>query len=403
VSAYVPFSWYVLGLLIAGALGLGLILRLREDLLEVPISAMLIFSVDSHAAATSRITETLVGAAAGLAAGLLFAPLRVQPAKEAVGDLSRQMADLLGQMADGLAAGADPKRAIEWLERTRALRGEIERVDDALSQAEESVRLNPRRLRFANPAAGLREGVDTLERAATDMRVLARSVADSARIDSEHSPVREAETRGRLAAVLAELSAAVRAYGQLLEAEPVPSEQAGHSGHGGLSGFAGRAGREGRAGQASFATEPLTEVLEDHLEEAGRQQDRLADLLQADPAEQPEGWPLRGEILAHVDRLRSELQPGRLPGQIDDRGQVRQPLRALRDRRRDARTPRGRDARDSRGARGGRGELRGRGELGGRARRTAARVRGMQVRGMQVRGMQVRGMQVRGGRRARRG
>ena len=364
VSAYVPFSWYVLGLLIAGALGLGLILRLREDLLEVPISAMLIFSVDSHAAATSRITETLIGAAAGLAAGLLFAPLRVQPAKEAVGDLSRQMADLLGQMADGLAfaAAPEPKRATEWLERTRALRGEIERVDDALSQAEESVRLNPRRLRLVNPAAGLRDGVDTLERAATDMRVLARSVADSARIDSEHSPIREAEIRGRLAAVLAELSAAVRAYGQLLEAEPMPSDGAGHSGHfshfghGGLAGFAGLAGlaglagREGRAGQASFATEPLTGMLEDHLEEAGRQQDRLADLLQADPAEQPEGWPLRGEILAHVDRLRSELQPGRLPGQIDDRSQVRQPLRALRDRRREARAPRGR-ARRGRGAR----------------------------------------------------
>jgi len=99
VSAYVPFSWWVLGLLIAGTLVLGLILRLREETLEVPISAMLIFSVDSHAAATSRITETLIGAAAGLAAGLLFAPLRVQPAKDAIGELSRQMADLLGQMA----------------------------------------------------------------------------------------------------------------------------------------------------------------------------------------------------------------------------------------------------------------------------------------------------------------
>src|SRR6202167_2862862 len=89
VAAYVPFSWWVLGLLIAGALGLGL--RLREDILEVPISAMLIFSVDTHAAATSRITETLVGAAAGLAAGLILAPLRVQPARDAIGDLTRQM------------------------------------------------------------------------------------------------------------------------------------------------------------------------------------------------------------------------------------------------------------------------------------------------------------------------
>ena len=79
VAAYVPFSWWVLGLLVAGTLALGIVLRLREEILEVPISAMLIFSVDSQAAATTRITETLVGAAAGLAAGLVFAPMRVQP------------------------------------------------------------------------------------------------------------------------------------------------------------------------------------------------------------------------------------------------------------------------------------------------------------------------------------
>ena len=313
VAAYVPFSWWVLGLLIAGTLALGIVLRLRDEILEVPISAMLIFSVDSHAAATSRITETLIGAAAGLAAGLVFAPLRVQPAKNAVGDLSRQMADLLAQMADGLAEVPDPRRAAEWLDRTRALRGEIERVDDALAQAEESVRLNPRRLRFGDPAAGLREGVDTLERAATDMRVLARSVADSARIDSDHSPVREAETRARLAAVIAELSAAVRAYGQLLEADPVSADFS--------------------AAAAAAAAEPITEALEDHLEEAQRQQDQLADLLSTDPAERPEGWQLRGEILAHVDRLRSELEPGRLPDiSVPARGKP--PLRALRDRAR---------------------------------------------------------------------
>jgi len=397
VSAYIPFSWYVLGLLIAGALGLGLILRLREDLLEVPISAMLIFSVDSHSAATSRITETLVGAAAGLAAGLLFAPLRVQPAKEAVGDLSRQMADLLGQMADGLAEGADSKRATEWLERTRALRGEVERVDDALRQAEESVRLNPRRLRFVNPAAGLRDGVDTLERAATGMRMLARSVADSVRIDSEHSPVRETETRARLAAVLAELSGAVRAYGQLLEAEPVSGEDVGHvglasraglaglAGRAGLAGLAGRAGLAGlagRSGRGDFAAEPLTEVLEDHLEEARRQQDQLADLLSTDPAEQPDGWPLRGEILSHVDRLRSELQPGRLPGQMShqDQARVRQPIQALRHRRRDAPAP---------GSRANRTALR------VRARRTAARVGAGRVPAAGVRAAGVRAGRVR--------
>ncbi len=308
VSAYVPFSWWVLGLLIAGTLALGLILRLHEDTLEVPISAMLIFAVDSHAAATSRITETLVGAAAGLAAGLLFAPMRVQPAKDAIGDLTRQMADLLGQMAAGLADEPDPRRAAEWLDRTRALRGEIERVDDALGQAEESVRLNPRRLRNANPAAGLREGVDTLERAATDLRVLARAVSDGTRLDSEDSPVKDPETRARLAAVIAELAASVRAYGQLIETEPEPLDA------------------------QDAQAEPLEVGLMDHLEEAHRQQDRLADVLAVDPAERPDGWPLRGEILAHVDRLRSELEPRRLTPPDETRRPLRRPLRMLHHR-----------------------------------------------------------------------
>ena len=149
-----------------------------------------------------------------------------------------------------------------------------------------------------------------LERAATDVRVLARLVADSARLDSEHSPVREAETRARLAAVIAELSAAVRAYGQLLEAEPVAPEH------------------------AAFAAEPITEALEDHLEEAQRQQDQLADLLSTNPAGQPEGWQLRGEILAHVDRLRSELEPSHLPEPAKARPPLlAPPLKALHARR----------------------------------------------------------------------
>ena len=314
VSEYVPFSWYVLGLLIAATLALGLLLRLREDTLEVPISAMLIFSVGTQAYATTRITDTLIGSAAGLAAGLLFAPLRVQPAKDAVGELTRQMADLLGQMADGLAQAdpPDPRRVSEWLERTRALRGEIARVDEALSQAEESVRLNPKQLRFGNPAAGLREGLDALERAATDMRVLARSVADSAWLDSENSPVNEAETRARLAAVIAELSGAVRSWGEVIETEAEPP---GYSG--------------------APAEPPAVAELEDHLEEAQRQQDKLAEVLQADPAERPEGWPLRGEILSHVDRLRTELEPRNLPSPTPAPGRSR--LRALHHRRNSAR------------------------------------------------------------------
>jgi hypothetical protein len=185
------------------------------------------------------------------------------------------------------------------------------------------------------------------------MRVLARSVADSARIDSEDSPVREAETRSRLAAVIAELSAAVRAYGQLLEAEPVPG------------------------GLAEFAAEPITDALEDHLEEAHRQQDQLADLLSTNPAEHPEGWQLRGEILAHVNRLRSELESSHLP----DPAESKPPLRGLRDRHRSERhrEERHREERHPEPATGPRRRPN-RTVLRVKARRTASRVRARRTR-----------------------
>ena len=270
----------------------------------------------------------------------------MQPARDAVGDLARQMADLLGRMGEGLALPdpPDPRRAGEWLEKTRDLRLEIQRVDDALAQAEESVRLNPKRLRFGNPAAGLRDGLNTLERAATDMRVLARSVVDSTWLDSEYSPVGEAETRARLAAVIAELSAAVRAYGQVIEAGP---ELPGPSGQ--------------------PAEPPAMADLEDHLEEAQRRQDKLADLLQTDPTEHPEGWPLRGEILAHVDRLRTELEPAACRSRTapDDRCGCRAPGSAPRRR-----LPRRREGRSAVGTRAGRSTLRAR--AGQTARRAGA-------------------------------
>jgi hypothetical protein len=290
LSAFVGFSWWLLALLIAGALLLGLLLRLGDDLLEVPISAMLIFaSAGEHAAASGRVVDTLVGTAAGLAGGLIFAPLRMQPAREAVGELAGRLAGLLDGMAadlSGLPDGdaPDPDRVVQWLDQGRALRGEIERVDDLLRQAEDSARLNPRALRAPGARPGpatevaLRGGLETLEHAAVTLRVLARSVLDSSRIPSAASPVRDEQTRARLAGVLTQLGEAIRAYGRLVQTPPADAE-------------------------------PLASELAARLEDAHRQQDQLADILE--PRTAPEGgsseWPLRGEILSHVDRLRTGL------------------------------------------------------------------------------------------------
>jgi hypothetical protein len=287
VSTFVGFSWWLLALLIGGSLIVGSVLRLGDDLLEVPISAMLIFaSAGTNAAATGRIVDTMVGTAAGLAGGLAFAPPRVQPAREAVGELAGRLAALLDRMAADLADASgtlDPARVVDWLNQSRDLRGEIERVDDMLRQAEESVRLNPRSLRMpdALPAAevALRGGLETLEHAALTLRGLARSVLDSTRVTSDASPVRNEETRDRLASVLTKLGAAIRTYGKLVQTLP-------------------------------SGDEPLETELSAQLAQAHHQQDLLAAMLEPPtvPAGGSSEWPLRGEILAHVDRLRTGLR-----------------------------------------------------------------------------------------------
>jgi hypothetical protein len=80
--------------------------HLGDTVLEVPISAMLILSNATRAAAVGRIAETAIGTAVGLAAGFVFTSPRLQPAEEAVEDLCRRLSDLLTAMADGLAVGA---------------------------------------------------------------------------------------------------------------------------------------------------------------------------------------------------------------------------------------------------------------------------------------------------------
>ena len=296
VAEFIGFSWWQLALVIAGALVIGLALRLGDDLLEVPISAMLIFSsAGPHAAASGRVIDTLIGAAAGLVGGvLLVGGPRVQPASSAVGRLAGAVSGLMDQMAHDLAHEPpdDDTReddlsgvAKQWLGQARTLRDEIDRVEDTLRDAADSARLNPHR--FVAPAdaaqatettVALRSALEALEHATLTLRGLTRSVLDSAGIANEASPIRDAYTRKQLANVLGKLAGAIRTYERLVRATPA-------------------------------ADEALESALTADFDEAHQLQDELADLLkpQVGDGGEPSEWPLRGEILNHVDRLRTGL------------------------------------------------------------------------------------------------
>ena len=249
LSRWIGFTWWSLGLTITLGLAVGYALRLREAVLEVPISAMLILSVGSKAAATSRITETLIGTAAGLIAGFVLTAPQVEPAEEAIADLARTMADLLERMAAGLNDGSVNDSARAWLDQARALGNEIRRVDEALAQAEESTKLNPRSMRLPYSTVTLRQSLENLEHSAITVRVLARSLTDTTRLAGDDNPLNDPDVRRGLADTLRELSAAVRTYGSLA------TELDAH-GH-----------------------EVLKADLERHLAAARDEQDRLSELL----------------------------------------------------------------------------------------------------------------------------
>lgn len=277
-GAALGFSWWSLGIAIGVALVVGHVMRLGDHFLEVPISAMLILATDTMTSASGRVIDTLVGAAAGLVAGLVLSPVQVRPAGQDIDELGSRMSALLGEMASGLADGSARERAEDWLARARELGGAVLKVDRALSEAEDSLRLNPRGLRLTHAGVALRTGLETLEHVALDIRGLARTIADGTALDGPAGPVNDDETREGLAAVLQELSASVRTFGRLVPAD------------------------------IAAVHEPVESELKQHLAAAGEQQDALAGRLRAEAATGEAGWPLHGEVLMHLDRLRAELQ-----------------------------------------------------------------------------------------------
>jgi hypothetical protein len=270
------FTWWSLGLAIGAALVLGHLLRLGEHVLEVPISAMLILSLPTGVNATDRVVETLVGAAVGLIAGLVLSPLRVQPAEEAIAEMGRELGGLLDEMAAGLRQVPSHEEAVGWLGRARALGKELGRVDRALGDAEDSIRLNPRATSLPHAPAALSTGLESLENVWVTTRVLARSIADSTR--GPDDPAFGRAGQEHLADVLEELAAAMRMYGQMLRAE-----------------VAGDTG-------------PAEHELRKSLGRAAQHRDRLAEILLRMPADNAADWSLRGELLVLLDRFLDQLR-----------------------------------------------------------------------------------------------
>jgi hypothetical protein len=233
LAAVVPLEWWSLGLLIFGSITVGWVLRLRDNLLEVPISAMLVLGVGAlgaEAAASQRIAETLVGAAVGVAANLVFPPRvptadagrEIEALADAIADLLRRSADALERLvADGDKVGP-PAEA--WLGDARGItHHDVPRVGAALLRAEEGRRLNVRAVGRADLGPGLRHGLEALEHTALAVRSMYRGLADATAGDPGWLAEEGAsDVLLGLAQTFRELADAVDAFGELVRLEAAP-------------------------------------------------------------------------------------------------------------------------------------------------------------------------------------
>ena len=283
VAATVGLTWWSLALVIATSLVLAKALRLAEQSLEAPISAMLILAVSApELAAESRIGLTLVGTAVGIVFSLV-APVAIPNARaaESVRRVARSQAALLNEVALALGGRApEPEEVAAWFGWSGEIDREISSAFAAVRAAEESRTLNARALTTAKVHDRLRSAVERLDRclAAEQTLLNAIAAAPSARAEAEDSA--GADLRRAFAVVLDDVATGLRGLGDVLGAQP---GQRGPTQPGLLADRLAEIVREARA--------VLTELV----------------LLDVDPRQNPDLWLVQGSMLSAVDQILTQL------------------------------------------------------------------------------------------------
>ncbi|MEV4433008.1 FUSC family protein [Streptomyces sp. NPDC049555] len=277
-SVLVGLTWWSLGLIILASLIIGRFVRAGEFVPEVAISAMLVLGVTRVAAtAWDRVLETLIGAVVGLLFDVLFVPpVWVQPASEAIEQLSRRMGQLLRRVGEEVSGHTPVAEAAARLHEARRLDHDIVQVDASLRQAEDSLRLNPRVREGLLFRVVLRTGLDALEIAAVVLRVLCRTLTDLAK-ERTGEPMFTPEVAEALREVCHHLARAVESFAVLITT------------------------------QVSRNAEKAEDRLMEELAAGRAGRDRAAHLLLEGVQRHPRQWQLHGALLAEIDRILDEL------------------------------------------------------------------------------------------------
>lgn len=142
-------SWIVLVIIVV-ALLLAWVLRLTPGSAnQIPISAMLVLAIgggQNPDYALERIVETVIGVVIALIVNFaIVPPVLLGPANTAVRRLASRVAATLDALADALDTPTSVQQLGAMLDHARTLRPMQVAAGDAVTRAEESLMLNPRR------------------------------------------------------------------------------------------------------------------------------------------------------------------------------------------------------------------------------------------------------------------
>jgi uncharacterized membrane protein YccC len=284
VTAYLGLSWWSLALVIAASLVIAKLLRLGDQTLEAPISAMLILAVSAPGiAAEVRVANTLIGTVVGVAFSLVV-PIAIPNAQasQAVRRVTRSQAALLNEIASTLGDRAPhPEEVDAWSAWTGDIGDELRAAAAAVDDARESRRLNPRALATAMVHPGLESAVGRLDRSLAAERILIVAIGRQAPAATDASAgTSESELRRAFAVALDDVASGLRAFGDLVQAE------------------------YGRV-RADRADEAFDRTL-NAVREARAVMTELA-LIDVDPRGQTELWLLHGSVLAAIEQVIAQL------------------------------------------------------------------------------------------------
>ncbi|MFC9229798.1 aromatic acid exporter family protein [Streptomyces decoyicus] len=279
-SSLVGLTWWSLGLIILASLVIGRFVRAGEFVPEVAISAMLVLGVTTTrvaATAWDRVLETLIGAVVGLLFNMLFVPpLWVQPASEAIEGLAARMSRLLLSLGDQVTGHTSVEEAAARLHEARRLDHDIVQVDEALRQAEDSLRLNPRVKEGLLSRVVLRTGLDTLEISAVVLRTACRTLTDLAKARTDESLFPPAIATA-LRELFGHMARAIESFAVLITT------------------------------QVSANAEEAEDRLVEELAASRESRETVAHLLLDTVRDHPRQWQLHGALLAEIDRILDEL------------------------------------------------------------------------------------------------